>query len=176
MISVRELTKQYGGIQAISNVSFDVQQGSIVGLLGQNGAGKTTVMKILTGFLEPTSGTVLVGEKDVRTQRTEVQGHIGYMPENAPLYDEMLVQEYLMMMAELRGIENNQLVSAVKEALSPGLDLERFNPSAPSRRATANELGWLRRSFIAQKSWSSTNQPTDSTQYKFSKSGRLSRI
>ena len=142
MISVRELTKQYGSIQAISNVSFDVQQGSIVGLLGQNGAGKTTVMKILTGFLEPTSGTVLVGEKDVRTQRTEVQGHIGYMPENAPLYDEMLVQEYLMMMAELRGIKNNQLVSAVKEALEvTGLRSRAIQPIGTLSKGYRQRVG-----------------------------------
>ena len=142
MISVRELTKQYGEIRAVSNVSFDVQQGSIVGLLGQNGAGKTTVMKILTGFLEPTSGTVLVGEKDVRTQRTEVQDHIGYMPENAPLYDEMLVQEYLIMMAELRGIANDKLVFAVKEALEvTGLKSRAIQPIGTLSKGYRQRVG-----------------------------------
>ena len=98
MISVKNLGKQYNDIVAVSDLSFEVQKGEILGLLGQNGAGKTTVMKIMTGFLEPSSGTILVGGKNVRTDRVSVQKQIGYMPENAPLYDEMLVQEYLLMM------------------------------------------------------------------------------
>ena len=118
MISVKSLRKQYGSLVAVRDLSFNVEQGQIVGLLGHNGAGKTTVMKVMTGFLEPTSGTITVGGKDVRTDRIGVQSQIGYMPENAPLYDEMLVQEYLLMMAELRGIETSQRRQAVIDAIS----------------------------------------------------------
>lgn len=118
MISVKNLRKQYDSLVAVRDLSFDVERGQIVGLLGHNGAGKTTVMKVMTGFIEPTAGTITVGGKDVRTDRIEVQRQIGYMPENAPLYDEMLVQEYLMMMAELRGIEISNRRQAVIDAIT----------------------------------------------------------
>ena len=117
MISVKNLHKQYGELTAVRDLSFEVSKGQIVGLLGQNGAGKTTVMKIMTGFLEPTAGTIVVGGKNVRHDRVGVQSQIGYMPENAPLYEEMLVQEYLLMMAELRGIPSESRVTAVIDAI-----------------------------------------------------------
>jgi ABC-2 type transport system ATP-binding protein len=117
MISVKNLTKNYGPVKAVKTVSFEVGRGEIVGLLGQNGAGKTTVMKIITGYLEPTEGTVVVGGADVLEERLKVQRQIGYLPENAPLYPEMLVQEYLLMMAELRGIEPERRAGAVVDAV-----------------------------------------------------------
>ena len=116
MISVQNLEKRYGDLRAVKNVSFEVDRGEIVGMLGHNAAGKTTIMKIITGYLEPTSGTVTVGNVNVLEDRIAVQKQIGYMPENAPLYGEMLVQEYLLMMAELRGIAPEKCVSAVTEA------------------------------------------------------------
>ena len=117
MISVQGLEKRYGDIRAISGVTFNVEAGEIVGLLGHNGAGKTTVMKVMTGFIEPTAGTITVGGKDVRTDRIGVQRQIGYLPENAPLYPEMLVQEYLLMMAELRSIPKAERIAAVSDAV-----------------------------------------------------------
>jgi ABC-2 type transport system ATP-binding protein len=116
MISVKNLEKRYGDLMAVKDVSFEVNRGEIVGLLGHNAAGKTTIMKIITGYLEPTSGKVTVGNVDVLTDRLAVQKQIGYMPENAPLYGEMLAQEYLLMMAELRGIAPDQCVKAVAAA------------------------------------------------------------
>jgi ABC-2 type transport system ATP-binding protein len=97
-------------------VSTEIATGQIVGLLGHNGAGKTTLMKMLTGFLEPTSGTITVGGKDVVGDRIGVQRQIGYLPESAPLYPEMLVQEYLVMMAELRGLDGDEAIAAVADA------------------------------------------------------------
>lgn len=117
MISVKKLEKRYGALRAVSNVSFEVARGEIVGLLGHNGAGKTTVMKIMTGFLQPTAGTVTVGGVDVLTDRIGVQRQIGYLPESAPLYPEMLVQEYLTMMAELRAIPAEKRRSAISAAV-----------------------------------------------------------
>jgi ABC-2 type transport system ATP-binding protein len=117
MISVKNLTKHYGPVRAVKGVSFEVGRGEIVGLLGQNGAGKTTVMKIVTGYLEPTEGTVEVGGADVLLERQKVQRQIGYLPENAPTYPEMLVQEYLLMMAELRGIAPEKRNAAVVDAV-----------------------------------------------------------
>lgn len=117
MISVKKLEKRYGPLRAVSNVSFEVARGEIVGLLGHNGAGKTTVMKIMTGYLQPTSGTISVGGVDVVTDRLGVQRQIGYLPESAPLYPEMLVQEYLLMMAELRAIPTEKRLAAISDAV-----------------------------------------------------------
>jgi ABC-2 type transport system ATP-binding protein len=118
MISIQNLTRRYGENVAVNDVSTAIQSGEIVGLLGHNGAGKTTVMKILTGYLDATSGTVTVNGKNVETERSEAQRHIGYLPENAPLYDDMLVQEYLVMMAELRGVPASQIDARVGDAIT----------------------------------------------------------
>src|ERR1043165_4939316 len=103
-IAIDKLSKSYGRIQALSGVSFKIEPGEVIGLLGPNGAGKTTLMKILTGYLEPDEGEVRVHGIDVVNQPIEAQRRIGYLPESAPLYSEMLVQEYLEMMAALRGV------------------------------------------------------------------------
>ena len=129
MIAVQNLTKKYGQLTAVDDVSFEVKQGEIVGLLGHNGAGKTTVMKVMTGFLEPTAGTISVGGVDVTEDRLKVQSQIGYMPENAPLYGEMLVQEYLQMMAELRSIPRGKRNEAIAEAvIATGLQQRLVQP------------------------------------------------
>jgi ABC-2 type transport system ATP-binding protein len=103
-IAIDKLSKSYGRIQALSGVSFKILPGEVIGLLGPNGAGKTTLMKILTGYLEPDAGEVRVHGIDVITDALAAQRRIGYLPESAPLYGEMLVQEYLEMMAALRGV------------------------------------------------------------------------
>lgn len=129
MISIQNLTRKYGTVVAVDRVSTEIQRGEIVGLLGHNGAGKTTVMKILTGFLDATEGTVKVDGFDVDTQRIEAQRRIGYLPENAPLYEEMLVQEYLVMIAELRGVAADQVPSRVAEAVvATGLNDRLLSP------------------------------------------------
>lgn len=117
MISVKHLVKRYGDVLAVNDVSFEIARGEIVGLVGHNGAGKTTVMKAMTGYLEPTSGEITIGGVDVLTDRLGVQRQIGYLPENAPLYPEMLVQEYLLMMAELRGVPPVKRLDAIAEAV-----------------------------------------------------------
>ena len=117
MISVKNIQKRYGQLTAVEDITFEVERGGIVGLLGHNGAGKTTIMKMMTGYLEPTSGSITVGGVNVVDDRLGVQKQIGYMPESAPLYREMLVQEYLMMMAELRGIPKEKRIDAVGDAV-----------------------------------------------------------
>ena len=104
MIEVVNLTKRFAGRTAVADISFTVARGEIVGLLGPNGAGKTTTMRILSCFLPATSGTVLVGGRDVFRDSEEVRRRIGYMPENNPLYPEMRVREYLKFRARLRGL------------------------------------------------------------------------
>jgi len=102
MIDVTDVSKSYGSIQALHDVSFHVDAGEIIGLLGPNGAGKTTMMRVLTGYLQPDSGQVTVDGLDVLRDTLEVQQRIGYLPENAPLYPELSVQAYLKMIADLR--------------------------------------------------------------------------
>ncbi|MGD9028851.1 MAG: ABC transporter ATP-binding protein, partial [Anaerolineae bacterium] len=117
MIDVKQVTKSYGPIEALRGVSFSIAPGEIVGLLGPNGAGKTTTIKILTGSLQPDDGMVTVNELDVLEHTREVQAQIGYLPETAPLYRELTVQDYLRMMAELRDIPEEEQRARISEAV-----------------------------------------------------------
>ncbi|MFA5056988.1 MAG: ATP-binding cassette domain-containing protein [Opitutaceae bacterium] len=103
MIEVKGLVKDYGALRAVDGVSFTVRRGDILGFLGPNGAGKSTTMKMITGFLRPTAGTVLVGGHDVTAEPVAVKRQVGYLPENAPAYPEMTVEEFLGFIAETRG-------------------------------------------------------------------------
>lgn len=116
MIEVSNLSKSYGPVQALREVSFRVEDGEIVGLLGPNGAGKTTAIKIITGYMQPDEGTVTVGGLDVLTHTRQVQAILGYLPENAPLYPELSVQGYLQMMADLREIPPQERTARIVEA------------------------------------------------------------
>jgi len=104
MIEVNNLTKYYGDFPAIENVSFTVNKGEIVGFLGPNAAGKTTTMRVLTGFMPPTSGSAKIAGFDVVDQSLEVRRRIGYLPETVPLYTEMSVVDYLDFMGRIRGM------------------------------------------------------------------------
>jgi ABC-2 type transport system ATP-binding protein len=102
MIKVEGLTKDYGARRAIDSLSFEAEQGEILGFLGPNGAGKTTTMRILTGYMPPTSGQATVAGYDVVAESLEVRRRVGYLPETVPLYTDMTVFEYLKFMADLR--------------------------------------------------------------------------
>jgi ABC-2 type transport system ATP-binding protein len=104
MIKVSGLTKDYGARRAINNVSFDAQQGEIVGFLGPNGAGKTTTMRILTGYMPPSDGEAIVAGYDVVEESLEVRKRVGYLPETVPLYNDMVVFDYLKFMGDLRKV------------------------------------------------------------------------
>jgi ABC-2 type transport system ATP-binding protein len=106
MIEVQSLHKKYGSINAVNGLSFEVTRGEILGFLGPNGAGKSTTMKMITGFIRPTSGTVLVDNMDVQENAVSVKERIGYMPENGPVYGEMTVEEFLIFIAEIRGFDD----------------------------------------------------------------------
>ncbi len=121
MIKVENLTKRYAGYTAIKDLSFEVERGEIVGFLGPNGAGKSTTMKILSCFLPATAGRATVAGFDVFSQSMQVRQHLGYMPENVPLYTEMRVNEYLEHRAALKGLTGKKLkmrVGEVKELTS----------------------------------------------------------
>jgi ABC-2 type transport system ATP-binding protein len=108
MIQVNGLIKDYGARRALNNITFDANQGEIVGFLGPNGAGKTTTMRILTGYMPPSDGTAVVAGFDVVEESLEVRKRVGYLPETVPLYTDMTAMEYLKFMAELRHIPNAQ--------------------------------------------------------------------
>jgi ABC-2 type transport system ATP-binding protein len=117
MIEASGLSKDYGPTRALKDVSFRIAEHEVVGLLGPNGAGKTTLMKILTGFLQPSAGLATIGGIDVVDDPLAVQAQIGYLPENAPLYPDMLVQEYLLMMADLREIAEEKKQELISVAV-----------------------------------------------------------
>jgi ABC-2 type transport system ATP-binding protein len=118
MIEVEALTRNYGDLVAVDRVSFAIGQGEIVGLLGHNGAGKTTIMKMLTGYLEPTGGAIRIDGLDIATDREAVQSRIGYLPENDPLYPEMTVIDYLDFAASLQDVPANKRTDRVREAIN----------------------------------------------------------
>jgi ABC-2 type transport system ATP-binding protein len=117
MIEVRDLTKIYGHRTAINKLNFSVTKGEVVGFLGPNGAGKTTTMKIITGFMAPSSGSVQVAGFDVFENPIEVKKRIGYLPETPPVYVDMRVRDYLKFVAELKGVETSRLTSLVNSAI-----------------------------------------------------------
>ncbi len=105
MITVRGITKRFGDITAVNNISFSIREGEITGLLGPNGAGKTTTLRMLTCYLKPDSGTISIGKYSVEDNPVEVRKTIGYLPESAPVYNDMLVYDYLAYIAEVRGMD-----------------------------------------------------------------------
>ncbi len=128
MIEVKNVTKQYGDFYAVRNISFEIKEGEIVGFLGRNGAGKSTTMNMITGFIEPTSGQILVGGYDVDKKPKKVKAQIGYMPEGTPLYSELTVKEFVTYMADLKMIPRKEKKAAVEKAIqSTGLDKVQNN-------------------------------------------------
>ncbi|HPO05509.1 MAG TPA: ATP-binding cassette domain-containing protein [Candidatus Gracilibacteria bacterium] len=117
MIEVKNLSKHYGSFVALDAISFQAAKGQITALLGPNGAGKTTTMKIITGFLNPTGGQVLIGEQDLSRHRLNIQKKIGYLPENAPLYPELSVDEHLDLALEIHNIYGEEAVKHKKKVL-----------------------------------------------------------
>ena len=117
MIQVKNLTKYYGKRLAVDNISFNVEKGEIVGFLGPNAAGKTTTMRIITGFLAPTSGDIQVAGYDISSHSLEARQHIGYFPESVPLYTDMTVRSYLDFIARLRGLDKNRIKTRLDEVV-----------------------------------------------------------
>jgi ABC-2 type transport system ATP-binding protein len=113
VIEVNDLTRYYGQKRAISNVTFKVKKGEILGLLGPNAAGKTTTMRILTCYMPPTAGSATVGGYDIFEQSMDVRQITGYLPENPPLYTDLTVKDYLMFVAQIKGIEKGKMVSEI---------------------------------------------------------------
>ena len=123
MIKVAEVTKKYPARVAVDNISFEVNQGEIVGFLGPNGAGKTTTMRMLTGYLSMNAGKIEIAGYDISAKPQEVRRRIGYLPESCPLYPEMRVDEYLRFRAELKGVKAPARKAKMDEVI------ETFHPT-----------------------------------------------
>lgn len=145
MIDVRGLTKDYGLHRAINNLNFTVEKGDVVGFLGPNGAGKSTTMKIITGFMAPSSGVAKIAGIDVFEHPIEVKKRIGYLPENPPVYGDMTVTDYLRYVAQLKKVPKNKLNSLV------GAAIEKTNLQEVSKKLIQNlSKGFKQRVGIAQ--------------------------
>jgi ABC-2 type transport system ATP-binding protein len=145
MIKVEHLVKKFGLRTAVDDVSFEVEKGTVLGFLGPNGAGKTTTIRVIAGYLPPTSGSVSVNGIDVGVDPVAVQRQIGYMPENTPLYDEMTVGSFLAFIAEIRGFagqERNRRVDEIIDACM--LQSVRHQPIETLSK------GYRRRTCLAQ--------------------------
>ena len=145
MISVSNLSRSYGSTLAVNNVSFEITNGEVVGLLGHNGAGKTTIMKMITGFIEPSSGSVEVDGLVLGENTGGIQKKIGYLPENCPVWPEMRVTDYLIYQAKLHLVEEAMIGSLVSEAI----EKTRLTEKATARIDTLSR-GYRQRVGVAQ--------------------------
>lgn len=142
VIKADNLTRRYGDFTAVDGVSFEIPRGQIVGLLGHNGAGKTTIMKCLTGYLEPSAGAVSVAGLDVVENRLSVQQKVGYLPESSPLYPEMPAIQYLDYVCDLRGIAPERRKAAIRAALRrAGLESVALQPAGTLSKGYKQRLG-----------------------------------
>ena len=117
MIQVENITKKYGNFIAVKNINFEIEEGEIIGFLGPNGAGKSTTMNMITGFIEPTSGRIIVDGYDISKKPLKAKKKIGYMPEGVPLYNDLTVKEFVTYMADLKGVDRKQKKEKVKQAI-----------------------------------------------------------
>ncbi len=117
MIEVKNVTKKYGNIVAVDNISFNINEGEIIGLLGPNGAGKSTTMNMITGYIEPTSGEILVGGLNIEKKPKKAKRKIGYMPEGVPLYTDLTVKEFVTYMAEIKKVERSKRKEKVEKII-----------------------------------------------------------
>jgi len=117
LIEVQHLTKRYGPVTAVDDVSFTVERGEILGFLGPNGAGKTTTMRVLTGYMPPSEGKAIVAGYDVLEQPIEAKRRTGYLPETPPLYPDMTVREYLTFVAKIKGVPRKESKSRIGEMM-----------------------------------------------------------
>lgn len=142
MIEVQSLSRAYGNFLAVDEVSFNIQAGEIVGLLGHNGAGKTTIMKMLSGYLEPSSGSVYIDSIDLQRSTRAVQQRLGYLPENLPVYPDMSVADYLDYAATLKGLQGGARTDSIRRAVKDTeLQEKLLDPIATLSRGFKQRVG-----------------------------------
>jgi ABC-2 type transport system ATP-binding protein len=142
MIHVENLTKYYGSLCAVDQINLDIPKGEILGLLGPNGAGKTTTLRMLTGFIRPSSGNISVKEYNIENHSLEIRKLLGYLPESAPLYHDMLVYDYLDYVADIREVGKKKKVSRIREmAELCGLNEVMHKPVAELSKGYKQRVG-----------------------------------
>ena len=145
MLEVKSVSKNFGDLQAVKNVSFKAGQGEVLGFLGPNGAGKSTTMKIITGFLDATSGDAYICGKSIANAALDAQRELGYMPENAPLYEDMFVCEFLEFIAKMREVDTAEVADKVESVVKMcALEDVRF------QKLETLSKGYKRRVSLAQ--------------------------
>src|SRR5215216_7551655 len=144
-IFVEDLTKTYGKQTAIDNISFTVNKGEVIGFIGPNGAGKSTTMKIITSYMAPDSGRVMINGEKVNGQTKKLKKNIGYLPENNPLYEDMAVVDYLKFCADIQGVDKKEVPQRIKSMI-------RLCGLNPEKHKRINELskGYRQRVGLAQ--------------------------
>ena len=145
VMEMQNITLRFGGVVAIQDISFDIREGEIRAIIGPNGAGKSTTMKMVTGFIEPSSGEVNVKNLTIKENPMEVKKLIGYLPEGAPQYGEMIVKDFLSFIAKIRGIEKNEMNAAISSVID-NLSLH----DVINKRLEHLSKGFKRRVGIAQ--------------------------
>ncbi|MFK7858136.1 MAG: ABC transporter ATP-binding protein [Granulosicoccus sp.] len=142
MLEVQSITRHYGELKAVDDISFSIERGEIVGLLGHNGAGKTTIMKMLSGFLEPDIGNILFHGQSVSMNPEALQKELGYLPENLPVYPELSVASYLDYAAELKGLKGGDKRQSIKNVLeATELGPKLLSPIATLSRGMKQRVG-----------------------------------
>jgi ABC-2 type transport system ATP-binding protein len=145
MIEIKNLYKKYDDITVVDNLSLSVEKGEVLGFLGPNGAGKSTTMKMVTGFIEPSSGAIKIKNLLVQESAYEIKKHMGYLPEGAPQYGEMTTLDFLLFIAKIRGIEKNKINESIESAIE-NLSLK----DVLAKRIEHLSKGFKRRVGIAQ--------------------------
>ncbi len=145
MLEVKNLKKRFGDFEAVKGISFSVKKGEVLGFLGPNGAGKSTTMRMITGFLPPTSGTAVIDGHDIAREPVAAKAAIGYLPESAPSYRAMVVEDYLTFIAEIRGFTG----AAARDAVARVIEKARLAPVARKTIETLSK-GYRQRTCFAQ--------------------------
>lgn len=158
MVEFRGVSKRYGPVRALTNVSFSLRKGCVTGLLGPNGAGKSTTIRILVGYLDPDDGAILLDGEPYGIDSSDVRSRIGYLPENAPAYDEMLVTEFLEFESRLRGVDPHEAIPRVIGDCSLGSMADR--PIRTLSKGYRQRVG-LARVLVAQPDVIVLDEPTN---------------
>ncbi len=161
MLEVQSISRHYGDLKAVDEVSFTINSGEIVGLLGHNGAGKTTIMKMLSGYLEPDAGKILFQNKSINLNDKDLQRSLGYLPENLPVYPELTVANYMDYAAELKGLKGKQKRQSIREVIEATDLQDRFiSPISTLSRGMKQRVG-VAQAILGNPSLLILDEPTN---------------
>jgi ABC-type glutathione transport system ATPase component len=173
LIEIEHLTKRFGPLTAVDDVSFSVARGEVLGFLGPNGAGKSTTMRMLAGFMPPSSGTARICGHDVQTDGIAARRMLGFLPEGAPTYPDMTAGGFLRFVAKVRGYRRRELDARVAKAVA--LTIWSWcwrSRSRPCQRASSAASAWRRRCCTTRRCWCWTSRPMASIPTRSARCGR----